>query len=50
MRESTEAELLEIGREAAEAVAGEDAVEGVDVRHRLDSLHRPAFEYYVSID
>ena len=50
MRESTEAEVLEIGREAAEAVAGEDAVEGVEVRHRLDSLDRPAFEYYVLID
>ena len=50
MGEITEAELVEIGREAAKAVAGEGAVGGVRVRYALDSLDRPAFDYYFAID
>jgi hypothetical protein len=46
MGEITEAELVEIGREAAKAVAVEGAVEGVAVGHALHSLDRPAFDYY----
>lgn len=50
MGESTEAELVEIGRGAARDVAGEGPVEGVEVNDGLDSLGRPALNFHFSID
>ncbi len=43
-------ELLALGREAAESVAGRAAVEDVDVSVFLDSTDEPAYMFCILID
>ena len=50
MPQTSAAELQRLGREAAEAVAGADAVEQVEVLPGGDSLDRPAYFFSFLID
>ena len=43
-------DLVELGRSAAMAVAGRDAVQQVEVVDSLDSRDRPAYTFHFLID
>jgi hypothetical protein len=48
MSDISDAELQRIGRAAAEAVTGPNAVLHADFEHYLDSTDRPAYKFSLS--
>lgn len=43
-------DIEQIGRDVAEQVVGEDAVEQIEVRHGLDSSERPVYQFFFLIE
>jgi hypothetical protein len=50
MLEHTGADLEKLGRRLAQAIAGDDAVEAVEVESGADILDRPAYHFSFLID